>query len=279
MMKKLCILVMALLMAALPALAVTPATPIYECGDYTYVIQADDTAQIVCWDGADAVIEVPGALDGHVVTSVSECAFAQCPTLEAVTLPATVTEIGERAFSECVSLGVVTLPEGLKRMGSQAFDHCEALIGIDLPDSLSEVGENPFRGCANLYDIRVSAANPYLETVDGVLFSTADKRLVCFPMGNSAERYSVPEGVESIGAMAFEQDLYIEEIVLPESLVEIGREAFDGCEALRTMNLPAGVQTIGEAAMRCSNLVLTVENDVTCLPQLVMGGYTAVEGV
>ena len=157
------------------------------------------------------------------------------------------------------------------RIGATAFDGCCLLTRVALPDSVREVGDNPFRGCANLCDIRISDDHPYLRIVDGVLFSRPDSRLVCYPMGKSDARYAVPEGVEAIGAMAFDRDLYIEEVVLPDSLRTIGQEAFNGCEALRTMNLPAGVQSIGESAMRCSNLVLTVEDDETCLPQLVMG--------
>lgn len=276
-MKKLCLLI-ALLMLSASALAVTPATPIHECGGYTYIVQPDGAAQIVCWDGQEAGIEVPERLDGHAVTSLSECAFAQCPGLRRVTLPATITEIGERAFAGCAALERVALPEGLRRLGSRAFERCEALLTIDLPDGIVEVGDNPFVGCANLYDIRVAALHPYLEIVDGALVSRPDRRLVCFPMGNTARVYRVPEGIQRIGAMAFDRDLYIEEIVLPESLIAIGREAFNGCEALRTMNLPAGVKDIGEAAMRCSNLVLTIEDDATCTPQFVMNPEGALEG-
>lgn len=268
-MKKLLALIVTLMLAAMPALAVTPATPTHDCGDYTYVILADGTAKIVCWDGPEAELTVPEALDGHEVTRVSECAFADCETLRQVTLPATIQEIGEGAFTNCQALRQVALPEGLRRMGSIAFDGCPLLTRISLPDSLSDMGDNPFRGCANLCEITVSEDHPYLETIDGVLFSRPDKRLVCYPMGRSDVRYSVPEGIQVIGAMAFDRDLYIQEIVLPESLLTIGQEAFNGCEALTTMNLPAGVQTIGESAMRCSNLVLTIEDDETCVPQLV----------
>jgi len=271
-------LILSLLLMAMPALAVTPATPIYECAGYTYVLLADDTAQIVCWDGPEKAIDVPSALDGHVVSSVSECAFADCGSLEQVTLPETVREIGECAFSNCVNLDRVVLPEGLSRIGSRAFDRCQVLTAIDLPASVAEMGDNPFRGCTNLCTIRVAEDHPYLQTVDGVLFSRPDNRLVCYPMGKDDTRYAVPEGVESIGAMAFDSGLYVVEIVLPESLQSIGREAFNGCQGLRTMNLPAGVQSIGEAALlRCSNLVLTLEDDSTCVPQLVMGAETVTD--
>lgn len=268
-MKKILILITALALLLPAALAVTPAVPIYECGEFTYIIQADGTAMIVCWDGRDAELTVPGELDGRAVTAISECAFADCPALESVALPEGVTAIGERAFMGCVSLGRVELPEGLLSLGSRAFDHCEALLQVELPMSLANLGDNPFRGCANLYDIRVPEGHPYLQIAEGALLSRPDHRLVCFPMGNTARRYSVPEGVEIIGANAFEQDLYIEEIVLPASLTAIGQAAFDGCEALTNMNLPASVQTIGEAAMRCPNLEIILEGDDLCPPQLV----------
>ena len=261
-MKKLYVmLAVVLALSVAGAGAQTAPTPIYDCGDYTYILLDDGSAQIVSWDGPDAELTVPATLDGYAVTSISECAFYDCQGLESVTLSEGITEIGEYAFSDCDNLMTVTLPEGLATLGDCAFDDCEGLTWIALPDSLSSVGDNPFRGCANLFDIFVSPEHEYLATIDGVLFSKPDRRLVCYPMGYSAGRYSVPEGVLDIGAMAFDRDLYIEEVVLPKSLVSIGAEAFNGCEGLRTMNLPAGVKSIGEDAMRCKNLTITFEGD------------------
>lgn len=262
-MKKLLVILLALTLAltAMGAYAVTEATQTYECGDYVYVLLEDGSAQIVSWDGPDAALKVPAELDGHPVTSISECAFCDCHGLQRVSLPQGVVEIGEYAFADCDNLGYVGLPEGLLRLGDCAFERCEGLTGIALPDSLTQVGVNPFHACYNLFDIYVSPDHAYLATIDGVLFSKPDRRLVCYPMGYSAGRYSVPEGVLDIGAMAFDRDLYIEEIVLPTSLVSIGDGAFNGCEGLRAMNLPAGVKSIGEDAMRCKNLTITYEGD------------------
>lgn len=263
-MKKLCVMLALLLaLVAVGACAETEATPIYDCGDYTYILLGDGSAQIVSWDGPNAALIVPATLDGYAVTSISESAFYDCRGLEAVTLPEGVTEIGEYAFADCDNLGYVALPESLVSLGDCAFENCEGLTWIALPEALEQVGVNPFHNCANLFDIFVSPEHPYLSTIDGVLFSKADRRLVCYPMGYSAGRYSVPEGVLDIGAMAFDRDLYIEEVVLPKSLVSIGDEAFNGCEGLRAMNLPAGVKSIGEDAMRCKNLIITFEGDQT----------------
>ena len=268
-MKKLCLLVaLAMLMAAVAAVAETPATPIYDCGGYTYILLGDD-AQIVSWDGPDRVVDVPSSLDGHRVVSVSEHAFADCAELAEVRLPDTVVEIGDGAFADCVNLMAVTLPAGLTRLGSVAFDGCEGLTRITLPASLAIVGDNPFRGCANLYAIDVAADSAELCVMDGALISRTDSRLVCYPQGLTTADYAVPEGIRTIGAMAFDRDLYLERISLPETLVGIGDRAFDGCEALRTMNLPAGVSVIGEDAMRCSNLSLTVEGSSALLAEAV----------
>ena len=260
-MKKLCVLLVLILALSGAAMAETPATPTVDCGGFTYIVLEDGTAQIVDWQGPETALEVPAMLDGLPVTSISECAFADNDTLMSITLPPTVAEIGVEAFSGCVSLGQVNLPEGLLRIGDLAFYGCEGLTQIALPDSVVAVGVNPFKACDNLNDVFVSPDHPYLATIDGVLFSKPDKRLVCYPMGLSAEHYAVPEGILTIGASAFDRDLCIESIHLPGTLVCIEREAFYGCEGLKVMNLPASVTTIGEEAMVCSNLELTIEGE------------------
>ena len=261
-MKKLCVLLAAAMaLAVFGAFAEIPPTPIHDCGEYTYILLPGGDAQIVSWDGPDAELVVPAELDGHAVVSISECAFYDCQGLMGVVLPEGIVDIGEYAFSDCDNLQRVSLPQSLKTLGDCAFDDCEGLTEIALPDALTEVGKNPFHGCANLFDIFVSPDHEYLATIDGVLFSKPDRRLVCYPMGYATGRYSVPEGVLDIGAMAFDRDLYIEEVVLPKSLVSIGDGAFNGCEGLRAMNLPAGVKSIGEDAMRCKNLIITFEGD------------------
>lgn len=261
-MKRICVWFMAFMLFAGTASAVTPAVVTHECGDFTYVALSAGVAQIVDWQGKEAELEIPATLDGLAVTSIGECAFAECEGIRSVTLPASVTEIGEEAFANCVDLEEACLPEGLRRIGDLAFNGCEALTAITLPGSVDAVGDNPFRACENLYDIFVSPDSGYLYTQKGVLFSKPDERLICYPKGLLAVRYVVPEGVRAIGAMAFEREKCLEEVVLPRTLRSIGNRAFDGCDGLRVMNLPASVTSIGDDAMRCSNLVLTVETEL-----------------
>lgn len=222
-----------LLALLLPAVGALAATPLHECGDYTYIILPGGDAQIVDWEGRDRALKVPGVLDGHPVASVSECAFCGCAGLQSVALPEGLWEIGENAFEGCAALEQVRLPASLRRLGSYAFKGCESLVRVALPGALSEVGDNPFLDCANLSGIEAAPDAAGLVTVDGVLFTRADARLVCYPMGLEAVSYAVPEGVRAIGARAFDGALCLETLTLPASLSEIGRDAFSGCTGLR----------------------------------------------
>ena len=219
-----------LAVAALPmvtaALAETAATPTYDSGDYTYILRADDSAEIVDWEGEGEVLEIPCELDGHAVTAIGECAFADCAGLNSVVLPETIVEIGD-----------------------QAFCGCAGLTDIVLPDNVAMMGVNPFADCANLVDIFVSPDAPYLATIEGVLFTKPDKRLVCYPMGLTAERYEVPDGVAEIGGAAFAGNLCLESVKVPDSVTEIAGDAFDGCEALAGLELPEVKEAAGESAV------------------------------
>ena len=55
------------------------------------------------------------------------------------------------------------------------------------------------------------------------------------------------EGVTSIGVKAFENNTYVEEIILPESLNEIKERAFRGCQNLTTINIPKNISNLHES--------------------------------
>ena len=54
----------------------------------------------------------------------------------------------------------------------------------------------------------------------------------------------MPEGITIIDIRCF-KNTEIEEVVLPSSIKEIGWQAFMGCENLRRINLPEGLEIIG----------------------------------
>ena len=188
-------------------------------------------------------VELPEGLE-----SIGDRAFSYCGNLTSVELPDSLTNIGNRAFSSCSGLASIELPERLESIGDRVFSYCFSLTAIELPESITFIGANPFIYCHNLTSIQVSPSHPYLETIDGVLFSKPAQRLVCYPCAFDRESYSVPEGIRSIGDGAFYGCERLTSIELPDSLESIGDHAFVACSRLTAMKLPEGLSSIGSMA-------------------------------
>ena len=73
----------------------------------------------------------------------------------------------------------------------------------------------------NISTIKVSADNPYMKSVDGVLFSKNGDTLLLYPPAKKDEMYFVPSGTKHIGnglAYTFEACQYLEELYVPASV-------------------------------------------------------------
>jgi len=255
---------------------------IYTEGDFRYRISADGSAEICGYSGEAATLTIPPVLGGRRVTSIRQYAFMDCMSLEEVTLPEGIVSIGNSAFSncgylnsvtlpkglvsigncafrECLSLTYMDLPEGLVSIGDYAFDNCSCLLGIMgcliLPDSVREIGCNPFSYCLQLTEIEASSDSAYFESIDGVLFSKPDRRLITYPCNSEARSYTVPDGVQAIGECAFFESQYLTAVTLPEGVTSIGRHAFWYSRELESITLPASLCSIDDSAFEeCPNL-------------------------
>ena len=81
---------------------------------------------------------------------------------------------------------------------------------------------------------------------------------------------TVPDTVTVIGKSAFENNTYVEKIILPDSVEQIKAYAFWGCDNLRTVTLGKGLASIGDFAFtNCTGL------EKMTLPETVhsIGGY------
>ncbi len=165
--------------------------------------------------------------------------------IERVELPEGLESIGDRAFSGCYDLTSMELPESLTGIGDYAFDFCSSLTAIELPESLTDVGANPFVNGERLTSIAVAEEHPYLEIIDGALFSKPDSRLICLPQGLYTETYSVPAGTLSIGDRAFWGCGRLETVELPDGLRSIGDYAFGECDDIRSIELPDSLTQVG----------------------------------
>ena len=172
--------------------------------------------------------------------------FCDCKSLVSIEIPDSVRSIGVRAFWACSSLASVEVPDGVTSIGTEAFGDCENLVSVTIPDSVSSVGASPFTSCGALEEIRISGDHPYLDMRDGVLFSKADHRLICFTNAFAGGAYTVPDGTAEIDERAFWGCDTLTSITLPDSMTTIREEVFGYCTGLESARIPESVTLIGD---------------------------------
>ena len=76
--------------------------------------------------------------------------------------------------------------------------------------------------------------------LNGVLFEKPDlkngAKLLFYPVGRKDESYVIPDGVEQIGYVAFENAKNLKTVTIPESVVKIGNNAFHGAKVTLKVN-------------------------------------------
>lgn len=71
----------------------------------------------------------------------------------------------------------------------------------------------------------------------------------------------VPEGIKSIGASAFWNNVFVEDVILPESLERLGGDCFYYCKNLKKVNIPKKVWIMGNNPFAgCPKLQITNES-------------------
>ena len=149
----------------------------------------------------------------------------------------------------------VKLPVNIKTIEFAAFAECTSLESIIIPRGLETIEDSAFLSCAGISSIVVQDGNKCYKSIDGVLFTIDEKRLVCYPPKKSEAEYTVPYGVTDIASSAFYGCKSLVTVNIPESVTFIGGSAFEGCTNLKNIAVPEGVTTVGGGAFKdCVNL-------------------------
>ena len=179
-----------------------------------------------------------------------------------IDVPAGVVEIGEHAFYQCSSLLSITFGEGLTTIGDYAFAGCTELISVSFPASLKTLGASVFY----YYDYNTYSC-PKLESVT----FAPNAQLEYIPKGTFAytalKTFTVPAGVQYIEGVedgaSYKKPSAFYEITTLEAVyfengsqcVKIDNYAFAECSALKVIELPATLNTLGAYAFNyCTSL-------------------------
>ncbi len=186
------------------------------------------------------------------VVAIGPRAFARCPELTSVSLPAAVREVDTDAFTGCTSLASITVSSTSETFAS----HDDMLFTKDLsqllsipedkegaaviPGRTSTVPASAFSRCPRLSSVRVGDGGAALSTHDGMLFSSDLKTLlVCPPAAGAA--VVLPAETESIGTDALAGCKNLASITALGTVREIDPTAFaDEAKTSAVVALPAG---------------------------------------
>jgi hypothetical protein len=183
----------------------------------------------------DAVI--PEALNnGFPVTAIRDNAFKDNSTLETVTIGNNVTEIGENAFMNCTALKEVTIGDNVISIDDYSFNGCTALSSVYVSDISVWLG----------IDFNGAYANPAYFAhnlfVDGELLTNL----------------SIPEGVRTVGADAFNSCSALVSVSIPVSVYRIFENAFLSCNALSRVEYGGTVAEFYQIDVRVGNSPLII---------------------
>lgn len=148
-------------------------------------------------------------------------------------LPNSVSEIKERDFYGYNSLRMIYIPKSVTKIERGAFKFCKLLKTIDVdPDNMFFCSIN---GVLYSKDMETIIYRPIASGIDFNLNLDFIKHIdnYAFCNNSSIKQIIIPEGVISVGVMAFASCKKLKQIEFPSSLLDIGRFAFSECKSLR----------------------------------------------
>lgn len=195
-----------------------------------------------------------------LVFAVLSCLMFSCEKDEDEGHPVTIDGLKYYLYSQSAvvdwgntSSGVLMIPSEVnyngkkyivKGMAAGAFTRSTKLTKVIIPKTIDEIVHhvlngmngaispdymNPFARCTALESIEVDKDNPFMCSVDGVLFSKDKTRLYAYPAGAKRESYTISETITWIGANAFAFSQNLSTLFFRGTVTgDIPEDAFEG---------------------------------------------------
>ena len=138
-----------------------------------------------------------------------------------------------------------SIPDGTEAIAPSSVPlFPSSLRSLHVPYSLKGGLEESAR---NVAAIDVEFGNPRYKSVEGVLFSSKDRKLLVYPEGKEDGLYMVPKGTSAIASRAF-SGAKAHTVILPSSVVHIEAEAFASSE-IESLVIPMTVMDMDIRAL------------------------------
>ena len=193
------------------------------------------------------------------VQSVNPSCFACCASLQSVVFPNSLFAISNGAFYDCLNLQKVVIPNSVTSIGESAFASCN-ISSIIIPNSVISIGRYAFASNSQLDSITIEKSNQVYDSRQecNAIIHTSSNSLVA-----GSNKTTIPNGIKTIGELAFEGLKKLSFINIPNSVQCIDNSAFYQCSNLKTVVIGSGVSSIGRVAFgECKEI-----SDVFCYAQ------------
>ncbi len=201
------------------------------------------------------------------ITLINDMAFYYCSGLRKVLFaaPSQLTTIKAYAFGGCNSLDEVVLPESVTYLGDGAFYNTYHFT-FNISAAVTYIGNQALALVKN--EISVDPDNPNYKSIDGVLYSKDEKKLLQCPSEKEGA-FVMPLNVESVERAAFISCRFLTSITNSPNLTRIEDYAFYLCSYLSSYEIPIGVTAIEPytfagcnrlASISIPNTVLSIGN-------------------
>ena len=225
------------------------------------------------YEEAAAITDLGTVFTGQPITTFNELKYFTALTevgdnafkntkLSTISLPETITRIGNSAFQGTSISKWNTLP-GLTEIGDSAFAYNDGFKSITFSANIVKLGTGAFKGCPNLTSIGVQAANEYYSSVAGVLYDKSGTVLMQFPAGKTLTGdFAIASTVKEIGEDAFLLSKNLKSVTIPASVQTNCENAFRGCAILDSVTVnwttPLAVPENIFSGVDVANAVLSV---------------------
>lgn len=212
-----------------------------QCGDKTYNVTAVDNNAFASFTGTVTLSE-------GIKTIGRDSFYNYHPSGDAVfTVPASVTEIGEGCFERTTATVQFAEDSELKTVGATAFAQLTQSTLV-LPDGLETLGDRVFEN-----------SNNTAVTIPGTVTNLSPSVLSGYTgtpsFTEGPANFEIKDGVlYGWGKLIQVRDKTVTSITVPEGITEIGSLAFANMSALKTVNLPSTLTTLGYGAFSNSGI-------------------------
>ena len=189
------------------------------------------------------------AIDGVLFDGNTLVNYPQGKKTETYTVPEGVTEIAEYAIADNSYMKTIDLND-VTKLNSSSLSNNPNLETVTLPTNLSnESIDGAIVSCTSIKAFIVPEDCVNFAGVDGVVFSKDMKTLYFYPPNKEGASYSIPESVEKIGKQAFRRAKWLTEMEIPKGVNDIGDQAFGNMPMLETVTFeePSTIESFGSS--------------------------------